>query len=126
MLDDIHYRFIDAYLQTYSPEEAARKAGIPVAEALRAGIDMLKNKEIREALIERDKDFQESYNALPLTKERLVALMMFQYEKSLKMGRTKEAVDILAKIAEAQGIDFKGLKIDPINLIINNLNKDKI
>lgn len=126
MLEEIHKRFIDKFLQTNSIEEAAKKAGIPHDEALGAGIDMMNNPEIQEALKKRVEEFNTAYNVLELNKERIVSLMMVQYEKAIKLNRTKEAVEILAKMAEATGINFKDLKIDPINFIINNLDKDKI
>jgi hypothetical protein len=42
------------------------------------------------------------------------------------LDRTKEATEILSKIAEANGIDLKQIQVEPINLIINNLDEDKI
>lgn len=126
MLEDIHYRFIDKYLQTYSIEEAAREAGIPHKEALSAGIDMLNNPEIQQALKERTEDFKKAFSVIDFDKERIAAAMMLQYERANKMGKTKEAVDILAKIAEVKGIDFKAMKLDPINFIINNLDENRI
>ena len=51
---------------------------------------------------------------------------MGQYEKAVKLGRIKDSNDILAKIAEASGINFKELTIEPITLVINNLNEEDI
>lgn len=126
MLTELQEKFIDCYLQTYSPEEAAKKAGIPHTEALKAGIDLLNNEEIQNRLKERSREFQTAYNALPLTKERLIGVMFTQYEKANRLGRTKEAVEILSKIAEASGINFKELQVEPINFIINNLDESNI
>jgi len=126
MLEDIHKKFIDIYLQTNSVEQAAMGIGVKKDDALKAGIDLLNNPEIQKALTVRAKEFETAYSTLKLTKERLINLMMTQYEKANRLGRTKEAVEILTKIAEAQGIDFKTLKLDPVNFIINNLSKDKI
>ena len=126
MLEEIHKKFIDNFLQTYSIEESARKAGIPNQEAMRAGIDMLNNPEIQEALQKRAVEFDNATKVYNLTKERFITILFNQYEKANKQGRTKEAVEILARIAEAQGVDLKTIKIDPVNIVINNLDENKI
>lgn len=126
MLEEIHKKFIDNFLQTYSIEESARKAGVPNQDALRAGIDMLNNPEIQQALQVRAFEFDNATKVYQLTKERLVAILFNQYEKANKQGRSKEAVEILCRIAEAQGLDLKTVKVDPVNLIIYNCDKDKI
>lgn len=126
MLTEDHKRFIDYYLQTYSMEEAARKIGIPKNEALTAAIDLLANEEIQEAMKERVKDLLSVAEAVKLNKERILLTMMFQYEKANTYNKPKEAVDILAKIAEVSGIDFKNMNVEPINFIINNLDENKL
>lgn len=126
MLEEFHKIFIDAYLQTDSIEEAAKRAGINNKEALSAGIDLMNNPEIQEALKKRAIEFENAYSVLPITKSRVINIMMGQYEKAVKLGRIKDSNDILAKIAEASGINFKELTVEPINLIINNLDKDSI
>lgn len=125
MLADIHERFIDYYLQTLSIEEAARKAGIN-EDPLTAGINLLSNPEIQAAMSKRAKEFDEATSALKLTKERFISIMMFQYEKANRYNKTKEAADILSKIAEVQGINLSDIKIEPVNLIINNLDSERI
>lgn len=126
MLQDFHRIFIDAYLQTGSIEEAAKKAGIGHKEALSAGIDLMNNPEIQEALKNRALEFEKAYSVLPMNKSRVINIMMGQYEKAVKLGRIKDGNDILAKIAEASGINFKELNIEPITLVINNLNEENI
>ena len=125
MLADIHERFIDYYLQTLSIEEAARKAGIN-EDPLTAGINLLSNPEIQTAMAKRAKEFDEATSALKLTKERFISIMMFQYEKANRFNKTKEAADILSRIAEVQGINLSDIKIEPVNLIINNLDSERI
>ena len=61
-----------------------------------------------------------------LDKNRLLTLMMLQYEKANRLGKTKEAVEILTKVAEDQGVDIKTIKVDPIILQINNLDENKV
>lgn len=125
MLADIHERFIDYYLQTLSIEEAAKKAGIN-EDPLTAGINLLSNPEIQEAMAKRAKEFDEATSALKLTKERFISIMMFQYEKANRFNKTKEAADILSRIAEVQGINLNDVKMEPVNLIINNLDSERI
>ena len=125
MLADIHERFIDYYLQTLSIEEAAKKAGIN-EDPLTAGINLLSNPEIQAAMAKRAKEFHEATSALKLTKERFISIMMFQYEKANRFNKTKEAADILSRIAEVQGINLNDVKMEPVNLIINNLDSERI
>lgn len=100
--------------------------GIPKDKALTAAIDLLANKEIQEAMNKRIEELTDIANTVKLTKERLLITMLFQYEKANKYNKTKEAVDILAKIAEVSGIDFKNVNIDPVNFIMSNLDINKI
>ena len=126
MLEELHQKFVDAFIQTWSPEEAARKAGIPNSEAQKAGIDLLQNPLIQSAIQERQKAFDVAYSGMRLDKNRLLTLMMLQYEKANRLGKTKEAVEILTKVAEAQGVDIKTIKVDTIILQINNLDENKV
>lgn len=126
MLDKVHKLFIDNYLQTFSIEEAAIKAGIKKEDALTAGIDMLNNEEIQESLRKRALEFDRATSTLPLTKERYISVLTLQYEKANKFNKTKEAAEILGKIAEAQGINVKDIKVDPVQFIINNLDENRI
>lgn len=126
MITEIQQKFIDNLLQTNSLEESAIKAGVKRDEALTAGINMLANEEVREAFQKRQKEYESAVNVLSLTKERLLGIMLFQYEKANRFNKTKEAVDILSQIAEAQGINMKELKMDPVILNVYNCEMDKI
>lgn len=126
MIEQIHKDFVDYFLQTYSIQEAARKAGIPKDRALQAGIDMISNPEVQAYLQHRASEYDNAIKVYKLTKERLVGILFNQYEKANQKGDTRGAADILTKIAEAQGLDLKTVRVDPINLIINNLDENKI
>ncbi|MBQ2349940.1 MAG: terminase small subunit [Cytophagales bacterium] len=121
-----HWIFIDNYIQTLDYAAAAREIGVPNKEAPTAGLNLLANKEIQEAIKLRRSELINAMQAIPMNKEQILATMMFQYQKANKLDRTKEATEILGKIAEANGIDLKQIQVEPINLIINNLDKDKI
>lgn len=121
-----HWIFIDNYIQTLDYAAAAREIGVSNKEAPTAGLNLLANKEIQNAIKLRRSELIDAMQAIPMNKEQILATMMFQYQKANKLDRTKEATEILGKIAEANGIDLKQIQVEPINLIINNLDKDKI
>lgn len=126
MIDEQQKKFIDAYLQTYSIEQSAIKAGYDKREAMTIGVDLLANKEIQEALKAREKDFDSIAQSSKLTPERLLNTMMFQYEKANRFGKTKEAVEILEKIAKWSGVNPEAMQINPVIIEINNLDENKI
>ncbi len=121
-----HWIFIDNYIQTMDYAYSAKEMGIPAKEAVTAGLNLLANKEIQDAIKLRRSELVDAMKALPLNKEQVLATMMFQYQKANKLDRTKEASDILSQIAQAQGIDMKSFSVEPITLVINNLDENKI
>lgn len=122
-----HWVFIDTYIQTmdyaYSAEQMG---GISKKEAVTVGLNLLANKEIQEAIKLRRSELVDAMKAIPMNKEQVLATMMFQYQQANKQGKTKEAIDILSQIAQAQGIDMKTIQAEPVTLIINNLDENKI
>lgn len=126
MIDEQQQIFIDTYLQTYSIEQASIKAGYDKKNAMTIGINLLANEEIQKALKEREKDFVNIANSSKLTPERLLNTMLFQYEKANRYGKTKEAVEILEKIAKWSGINPEAMQVNPVVIEINNLDETKI
>ena len=127
MLTKEHWIFIDTYIQTMDYAYAAEQmGGISKKEAVTAGLNLLANSEIQDAIKLRRSELVDIMKSIPMSKEQVLATMMFQYQQANKQGKTKEAVDILGQIAQAQGIDMKTIQAEPIQLIINNLDKDKI
>lgn len=126
MIDEQQQKFIDTYLQTYSIEQSAIAAGYDKKSALTIGIDLLANEEIQKALKEREEDYKAVAEASKITPERLLNTMMFQYEKANRYGKTKEAVEILEKIAKWSGINPEAMQINPVVIEINNLDENKI
>ena len=119
-------KFIDEYLQTYSIEASAISAGFPKKDAMTIGIDLLASPEIQKRLKERENVFNQIAQSNKMTKERLLNTMMFQYNKANKFGKTKEAVDILERIAKWCGVDPDNVKTDPVVINITNLDESKI
>lgn len=126
MITREHQIFVDNYIQTMDYASSARAMGVPAKEAVTAGLNLLANKEIQDAIKQRRTELVNALNAVPLNKEQILATMMFQYQNANAQGKIKEAVEILGQIAQAQGIDIKTIQAEPINLIINNLDEDKI
>ena len=127
MLTKEHWIFIDTYIQTMDYAYAAEQmGGISKKEAVTVGLNLLGNNEIQDAIKLRRSELVDVMKSIPMSKEQVLATMMFQYQQANKQGKTKEAVDILSQIAQAQGIDMKTIQAEPITLIINNLDKDKI
>lgn len=119
-------KFIDEYLQTYSIESSAISAGFPKKDAMTIGIDLLAQPEIQKRLKEREAVFNQIAQSSKMTKERLLNTMMFQYNRANKFGKTKEAVDILERIAKWSGVDPDNIKADPVVINITNLDDSKI
>ena len=125
-LDDKQIKFIDNYIQTYSAEISAIKAGYPKENALKVGLDLLANSTIDEAIKAREKELNSSSDMLKMSKERLLRSMYYIYNESLKKGRTNEAITILEKIASWSGVNPDEVQLEPVQLIINNLDDNKI
>ena len=126
-------KFIDEYLQTYSIEASAISAGFPKKDAMTIGIDLLASPEIQKRLKERENVFNQIAQSNKMTKERLLNTMMFQYNKANQkylyhpvITETKEAVDILERIAKWCGVDPDNVKTDPVVINITNLDESKI
>lgn len=125
-IDEKQKLFIDNYLQTLSIEQSAIKAGYDKKNAMTIGIDLLSNEEIQKELKAREKAFEIIAKSSKLTPDRLLNTMMFQYEKANRYGKTKEAVEILEKIAKWSGINPEAMQVNPVIVNINNLDESKI
>lgn len=125
-LTDEQLTFIDEYLQTFAIEQSAIKAGFPKNEAMTIGIELLANPLIQEEMKSREEIFNRVADNNKLTPQRLMNSMMYQYNKANKFGKTKEAVDILERIAKWSGLNPDTLQADPIVINLNGLDEDKI
>lgn len=125
-LDLQQNKFIDNYLQTYSAEIAAIKAGYPKEQALKIGLDLLSNSLIDEAIKSREEELNSSSEMLKMSKERLLRSMYYIYNEALKKGRTNEAIAILEKIATWSGVKPDEVQLEPVQLVINNLDDKKL
>ena len=126
MLDDKQIKFIDNYIQSYAVEMSAIKAGYPKEDALKIGLDLLSNSTIKEAIEEREKNLNQNTQSLKMNKEKLLRTMYFLYSQSVKDRQITQAVNILEKIATWSGVNPDEVQLDPVQLIINNLDETKI
>ena len=126
MLTNEQELWIDVFIQTSCPEVASLKAGYPKKEALKIGLDLLANKEIREAINERKEQLKYTYEARKLDKHSLSNAMWYQYSQANKACKTREATDILEKIAKWNGVEPDKIVTETHNIIINNLDESKI
>lgn len=125
-LDATHQKFIDFYLQSYSPELAAIKAGYRKEEALSIGIDLLANDEIAEAISVREAQLDKAAANMKMTKEKLLRTLYYQYSQAVKFNKTTDALNILERLAKWSGLQPDELVINPVNLVINNVEEGKI
>lgn len=126
MLDDKQIKFIDNYIQSYAVEMSAIKAGYPKDDALKIGLDLLSNSMIKEAIEEREKNLNQNAQSLKMNKEKFLRTMYFLYSQSVKDRQITQAVNILEKIATWSGVNPDEVQLDPVQLIINNLDETKI
>ena len=126
MLDDKQIKFIDNYIQSYAVEMSVIKAGYPKEDALKIGLDLLSNSTIKEAIEEREKNLSQNAQCLKMNKEKLLRTMYFLYSQSVKDRQITQAVNILEKIATWSGVNPDEIQLDPVQLIINNLDETKI
>lgn len=126
MLDDKQTKFIDNYIQSYAVEMSAIKAGYPKEDALKIGLDLLSNSTIKQAIEERENALNQDAKSLKMNKEKLLRTMYFLYSQSVKDRQITQAVNILEKIATWSGVNPDEVQLDPVQLVINNLDENKI
>ena len=126
MIDDKQQKFIDNYLLTFNMEGSARAAGYPRESSLQIAIDLLSNDVIIEALKERSEQLAKAMEGSKLTKERFITTMYYQYTQAVNRGDIRGATDILEKIAKWNGLEPDEVSVNPVNLIINNIDETKI
>jgi phage terminase small subunit len=125
-LNEQQITFVDAFLETASPEASAIFAGYSKKDARRIAYDLLANDEVQEFLIEREKIFQKISEVQKMDKHRMLRAMYYQYGKANNLNKTTEATAILEKIAKFCGVEPDKVKLDAPVIIINNLDEGNI
>lgn len=119
-------RFVYQFLVTSSPEGSAVAAGYPRENAAYIAIELLNNEEILEAIKDMEKKMLKALEATKMTKERLLLCMQYNYQQSLKRSDTRTAIEILERMAKWQGVEPDKVTMEPVKLIINNLDEGLI
>ena len=122
MLDDMQKRFVYHFLVTSSPEGSAIKAVYPREDAAYIAIELLNNEEIINAIKELEQKMLKALDVNKMTKERLLLVMNYNYEQALKRNDTRTAIDVAEKIAKWQGVEPDKVTMEPVKLVINNLD----
>lgn len=125
-LSEQQLKFVDAFLETASPEASAIIAGYSKKDARTIAYDLLANSEVQDYLREREVQFKSIAEMQRMDKDRLLRAMYYQYGKANNLNKTTEATAILEKIAKFCGIEPDKVKLDAPTIIINNLSEDMI
>lgn len=119
-------KFVDAFLETSSIEASAVIAGLPKTDARKQAIDWLANEFIQEYIKKREEVFKKVSEVQKLDKDKLLRSMYYQYGKANTLNKTKEATEILEKIARWNGVEPDKLNLDQPNVTFNNLDGENI
>lgn len=125
-LDEQQKKFVDAFLETASPEASAIFANYPKKDARSIAYDLLANKEVQDYITAREVIFQGIAEVQKMDKHRLLRAMYYQYGKANNLNKTTEATAILEKIARFCGVEPDKIKLDAPIININNLSEDSI
>lgn len=125
-LDEQQRKFVDAFLETASPDASAIIAGYSKKDARTIAYDLLANTEVQDYLKEREIQFRSVADMQRMDKDRLLRAMYYQYGKANNLNKTTEATAILEKIAKFCGIEPDKARHEAPTIIINNLDEDSI
>ena len=84
------------------------------------------NEEIINAIKELEQKMLKALEVNKMTKERLLLVMNYNYEQALKRNDTRTAIDVAEKIAKWQGVEPDKVTMEPVKLIINNVDENLI
>ena len=124
-LEDKQKVFIDRYLTTLNPTQAAVDAKYNRQEADKIGLDLLANKTIKEAIKERRVELNSIINNIEFEKEDLLRIYWDMFNDAKKKGKINEARSILNDIARYNGVNPDEVKRE-IAVLQFNLDEDKI
>ena len=63
---------------------------------------------------------------MKMTKEKLLRTLYYHYSQAVKFNKTTDALNILERLAKWSGLQPDELVINPVNLVINNVEEGKI
>lgn len=124
-LDDKQKVFIDRYLTTLNPAQAAIDAKYNRQDAEKIGLELLANSTIKDAIKERRSELNSIIEDIQFEKEDLLRIYWDMFNDAKKKGKITEARSILNDIARYNGVNPDEVKREMVVLKFN-LDENKI
>lgn len=124
-LDDKQKVFIDRYLTTLNPAQAAIDAKYNRQDAEKIGLELLANSTIKGAIKERRSELNSIIEDIQFEKEDLLRIYWDMFNDAKKKGKITEARSILNDIARYNGVNPDEVKREMVVLKFN-LDENKI
>ena len=124
-LSEQHKLFIDRYLTTLDPTASAIEAGYSRKEAMKIGLDLLSNDEIKNCRKERRVELNNLIDTIEFDKQDLLRIYWDMFNDAKRKGKLTDARTILNDIARYNGVNPDEVKKE-IAVLNFNLDGDKI
>ena len=124
-LNEQHKLFIDRYLTNLDPTMAAIEAGYSRKDAMKIGLDLLANEEIKSCIKERRVELNSLIDTIEFDKQDLLRIYWDMFNEAKKKGKLADARSILSDIAKYNGVNPDEVKKE-IAVLNFNLDGDKI
>ena len=124
-LNEQHKLFIDRYLTTLDPTSSAIEAGYSRKEAMKVGLDLLSNDEIKNCIKERRVELNNLIDTIEFDKQDLLRIYWDMFNDAKRKGKLTDARTILNDIARYNGVNPDEVK-NEIAILNFNLDGDKI
>ena len=124
-LSEAHKLFIDRYLTTLDPTMAAIEAGYSRKDAMKIGLDLLANDEIKSCIKERRVELNSLIDTIEFDKQDLLRIYWDMFNDAKRKGKLTDARTILNDIARYNGVNPDEVKKE-IAVLNFNLDGDKI
>ena len=124
-LSEQHKLFIDRYLTTLDPTSSAIEAGYSRKEAMKIGLDLLSNDEIKNCIKERRVELNNLIDTIEFDKQDLLRIYWDMFNDAKRKGKLTDARTILNDIARYNGVNPDEVKKE-IAVLNFNLDGDKI
>ena len=124
-LNEQHKLFIDRYLTTLDPTVSAIEAGYSRKEAMKIGLDLLSNDEIKNCIKERRVELNNLIDTIEFDKQDLLRIYWDMFNDAKRKGKLTDARTILNDIARYNGVNPDEVKKE-IAILNFNLDGNKI
>ena len=124
-LNEQHKLFIDRYLTTLDSTASAIEAGYSRKEAMKIGLDLLSNDEIKNCIKERRVELNNLIDTIEFDKQDLLRIYWDMFNDAKRKGKLTDARTILNDIARYNGVNPDEVKKE-IAVLNFNLDGDKI